>query len=114
MVLVALLLNPALALGGLARVEEEPLTLEEVKRVAGLKVKEVASLKEEKVDSLKEEKMASLKEEVTKVAEAETAILVKGNQGRPCILKPDLEGGWKKLCAVFWKPGGQYFLFSRN
>ena len=105
-VLVALLLNPALALGGLARVEEEPLTLEEVKRVAGLKVKEVASLKEEKVDSLKEE--------VTKVAEAETAILVKGNQGRPCILKPDLEGGWKKLCAVFWKPGGQYFLFSRN
>ena len=81
--LVALLLNPALVLGGLAKVEEVPLTPEEVARVSSLK-------------------------EVTKVSKVEeAAILVKGDQGRPCILKPDLEGGWTKLCAVFWQPGGQ-------
>ena len=81
--LVALLLNPALVLGGLAKVEEVPLTPEEVARVSSLK-------------------------KVTKVSKVEeAAILVKGDQGRPCILKPDLEGGWTKLCAVFWQPGGQ-------
>ena len=89
------MLNPALSLGGLARVEEVPLTLEEVARVASLKV-------------------TSLKEQVIEVAEAETAILVKGDQGRPCILKPDLEGSWKKLCAVFWKPGGIVFLGGQS
>ena len=81
--LVALLLNPALVLGGLAKVEEVPLTPEEVAMVSSLK-------------------------KVTKVSKVEeAAILVKGDQGRPCILKPDLEGGWTKLCAVFWQPGGQ-------
>ena len=89
-VLMVLLLNPILVLGGLAKVEEVPLTPEEVARVNSL---EQAS-------------------KVTKVAEAETAILVKGDQGRPCILKPQLDGGWKKLCAVFWLPGGQTPLSS--
>ena len=37
---------------------------------------------------------------------SEKAILVEGDQGRPCILKPGQEGGWKKLCAVYWLPGG--------
>ena len=37
---------------------------------------------------------------------SEKAILVEGEQGRPCILKPGQEGGWKKLCAVYWLPGG--------
>ena len=36
----------------------------------------------------------------------EKAILVEGDQGRPCILKPGQQGGWKKLCAVYWLPGG--------
>ena len=87
-VLTVLLLNPTLALGGLAKVEEVPLMPEDVARVNSLK-------------------QAS---KVTK--EAETAILVKGDQGRPCILKPHLEEGWKKLCAVFWLPGGQILISS--
>ena len=37
---------------------------------------------------------------------SEKAILVEGDQGRPCILKPGQGGGWKKLCAVYWLPGG--------
>ena len=37
---------------------------------------------------------------------SEKAILVEGDQGRPCILKPGQQGGWKKLCAVYWLPGG--------
>ena len=39
---------------------------------------------------------------------SEKAILVGGDQGRPCILKPGhgQGGGWKKLCAVYWLPGG--------
>ena len=89
-VLMVLLLNPIWALGGLAKVEEVPLTPEDVARVNSL---EQAS-------------------KVTQEAEAETAILVKGDQGRPCILKPQLDGGWKKLCAVFWLPGGQTPLSS--
>ena len=88
-VLTVLLLNPALVLGGLAKVEGVPLTPEELARVS----------------SLKQASKATKEEQETKVAE--TAILVKGEQGRPCILKPQLEGGWKKLCAVFWLPGGQ-------
>ena len=89
-VMTVLMLNPIWALGGLAKVEEVPLTPEDVARVNSLK-------------------QAS---KVTKEAEAETAILVKGDQGRPCILKPQLDGGWKKLCAVFWLPGGQTPLSS--
>ena len=95
--LMALLLNPDFAFGGLARVEEVPLTPEEVARVASLK-----------------EEASSLNEKVAEVAEAEAAILVKGDQGRPCILKPDLQRGWKKLCAVFWKPGGGFIMFLGN
>ena len=82
------MLNPDFAFGGLARVEEVPLTPEEVARVASLK-----------------EEASSLNEKVAEVVEAEAAILVKGDQGRPCILKPGPERGWKKLCAVFWLPG---------
>ena len=89
------MLNSDFAFGGLARVEEVPLTPEEVVRVASLKAE-----------------ASSLKEEVTEVGEA--AILVKGDQGRPCILKPDLQRGWKKLCAVFWKPGGGFIMFLGN
>ena len=98
LVLLALLLNPAFTFGGLARVEEVSLTPEEVARVASLNQKEASSLKEG----------------VAVVAGAETAILVKGEQGRPCILKPNLEGGWKKLCAVFWKPGGKFIVCTEH
>ena len=37
---------------------------------------------------------------------SEKAILVEGDQGRPCILKSGQGEGWKKLCAVYWLPGG--------
>jgi len=87
-VLTVLLLNPTLTFGGLAKVEEVPLTPEEVARVRSLK----------QVNQVN-------KEAETEAEEVEAAILVKGEQGRPCILKPQLEGGWKKLCAVFWLPG---------
>ena len=99
-VLTVLLLNPALALGGLAKVEEVPLTPQEVARVTNLKqVKQVTKVAKEAETNM------------TKVnKETEAAILVKGDQGRPCILKPNLERGWKKLCAVFWLPGGDILI----
>ena len=109
-VLTVLLLNPALVLGGLAKVEEVPLTPEELARVSSLKQVTKVTKEAEEADTailVKGDQGKVTKE--NKEAEAEAAILVKGEQGRPCILKPDLEGGWKKLCAVFWLPGGDTY-----
>ena len=91
--LMALLLSPAMAMGGLAKVEEVPLTSEEVARVSNL------------TEATGSQALSEA---------AETAILVKGDQGRPCILKPGPERGWKKLCAVFWLPGSEIHQVLKN
>ena len=111
-IVIQLLLSPAL--GGLAKVlffasffffsnflvkvEEVPLTPEDLLRVSSLTSNRVTKEMLSKITM--EEQAGGLTEM------SEKAILVEGDQGRPCILKPGQQGGWKKLCAVYWLPGG--------
>ena len=82
----------------LVKVEEVPLTPEDLLRVSSLTSNRVTKEMLSKIT--KEEQAGGLTEM------SEKAILVEGDQGRPCILKPGQGGGWKKLCAVYWLPGG--------
>ena len=83
----------------LVKVEEVPLTPEDLLRVSSLTSnRETKEMLSSKINM--EEQAGGLTEM------SEKAILVEGDQGRPCILKPGQEGGWKKLCAVYWLPGG--------
>ena len=76
-----------------------PLTPEDLLRVSSLTSNRVT--KEMLSSKITMEEQAGGLTEMS-----EKAILVEGDQGRPCILKPGQEGGWKKLCAVYWLPGG--------
>ena len=108
-IVIQLLLSPAL--GGLAKVlffasfyfffnflvkvEEVPLTPEDLLRVSSLTSNRVT--KEMLSSQITMEEQAGGLTEMSK-----KAILVEGDQGRPCILKPGQGGGWKKLYWHFF------------
>ena len=77
------------------------MTPEDLLRVSSLTSNRVTMTKEMLSSKITMEEQAGGLTEMS-----EKAILVEGDQGRPCILKPGQGGGWKKLCAVYWLPGG--------